>query len=229
MIMLGIETSGEVGSVALCRDNEVLAAYILSEDARHARDIVPAIDRVVARAGVQKHDIAAVAVSQGPGSFTGLRVGVTCAKTLAHALGWRAVGVPSLEVLARNVRGGGDVEFTCPILDARRDRVYGTLFRWADSRWRDTTGVLILSPQELADRIPEGGLVFGTGVRAYAEVFAGGRFRVGEPSLEVGRAEEAARLGLMHIEAGQDVDPVQLVPRYYRVTEAEEKLQGPRR
>jgi len=229
MITLGIETSGEVGSVALCRDDEVLAAYRFPEGARHARDIVPAIDRVVAEAAVSKHEIQALAVSQGPGSFTGLRVGVTCAKTLAYALGWRAVGVPSLEVLAQNASGASGVEFTCPVLDARRDRVYGTVFQWSGGRWRDTTGVLILSPHGLADRIPEGALVFGTGVRAYPDVFAGNRFRIGARALEVGRAEEVARLGALRISAGRNVDPLQLVPHYHRITEAEEKIQAARR
>ncbi len=229
MIVLGIETSGKVGSVALCDEDELLAAYTFPEGARrHARDIMPAIDRVVTEAGVPKADIAAVAVSEGPGSFTGLRVGIACAKTLAYALGWQAVGVPSLEVMAQNVGpgGAGGCSATCPVRDARRERVYGTIFEWHGGRWRDTTGVLIARPDELAARIPDGALIFGSGVDAYPDALGAGRFRVGDRALAVGRAEAVARLGLARVREGRDINPMALVPRYYRVTEAEEKLGG---
>ena len=225
MIVLGIETSGETGSVALCTERETLAGYAFEEGARHARDIVPAIDRIFARAGVGKADVEAVAVSQGPGSFTGLRVGITCAKALAYALGWQAVGVPSLEVLAQNVEpAAGGAEYACPVLDARRARVYGTVFRWDGAAWADTTGVMLKEPAELAAAVPDGALVFGTGVRAYPKAFATGRLVQGDRALERGRAEAVARLGLERIRAGLAVDPLELLPQYYRVTEAEERL-----
>lgn len=228
MIILGIETSGDIGSVALCDDDDVMAAYTFPEGARHARDIVPAIDRIVAEAGIGKADVCAVAVSQGPGSFTGLRVGITCAKTLAYALSWKAVGLPSLEVMAQNVRPDmvAECPFTCPVLDARRERVYGTVFEWDGDCWCDTTGVLLEEPRRLATIIPDGALVFGSGVRAYPELFDCERFRAAERALEVGRAEAVARLGRLRIRAGRDVDPMGLVPKYYRVTEAEEKLRA---
>ncbi|MHC4788685.1 MAG: tRNA (adenosine(37)-N6)-threonylcarbamoyltransferase complex dimerization subunit type 1 TsaB, partial [Planctomycetota bacterium] len=198
MIALGIETSGRVGSVALCEEDALLASYTFPEGARHARDIVPAVERIVTAAELGKEAVGAVAVSQGPGSFTGLRVGVTCAKTLAYALGWKAVGVPSLEVLAQNVgpERARRCGFTCPVRDARRERVYGTIFQWDGAQWRDTTGVVLKGPAELAALIPEGALVFGSGVDAYPGAFRGGRFAVGEPDLWTGRAEAVARLGL---------------------------------
>jgi len=86
MIMLGIETSGRTGSVAVCDDGDVLASWTFPEGARRGRDIMTAVDRVVSEAELERRDISAVAVSEGPGSFTGLRVGVACAKTLAYAL-----------------------------------------------------------------------------------------------------------------------------------------------
>lgn len=228
MIVLGIETSSEIGSVALCDGDGTLAAYSFPEGARHARDIVPAVDRVLKDAGIGRSDVGAAAVSQGPGSFTGLRVGITCAKTLAYALGWKAVGIPSLEVVAQNVvpDSEGCPRVTCPLRDARRERVYGTVFEWDGEAWQDTTGVLIEEPAALAEMIPAGALILGTGVRAYPEAFEAGRFEIGDEALETGRAEAVARLGLREVQAGRDVDPMVLVPRYYRLTEAEEKLQG---
>jgi len=224
MIILGIETSGRAGSVALCDGDRTLASYAFPEGRRRARSIVSAVDSVIAEAGTGKAGVSAVAVSQGPGSFTGLRVGVTCAKALAYALGWKCAGVPSLEALAWNAPppAGGD-GWACPVLDARRERVNGMLFRWRDG-WRDTTGLLCVEPAELAGAIPEGALVFGSGVRAYPDVFVPERYKIGGAALEVGRADVVARLGLERIRAGRDVDPMALVPRYYRPTAPEEKL-----
>jgi len=228
-LLLGIETSGSRGGVALCRDEELLAAESFPEGARHARHIMAAVDRVVRSAGVRKGQVEAVAVSEGPGSFTGLRVGVTCAKVLAYALGWRAVGVPSLEVAVQNVepQAHGCV-VACPLRDARREFVYGTVFRRADGRWVDTSGLLAGPPEAVAARIPRPALVFGSGVEAYPEVFrrpdAG--LLVGPAELEQGRPLHVARLGLRLLREGRAVDPFRLTARYYRLTEAEEKAVG---
>jgi tRNA threonylcarbamoyladenosine biosynthesis protein TsaB len=226
MIILAIETSGATAGVAVCDERRPLAVHTFGKGARHARNIMPAVDQVVRRAGLGKQDVDAVAVSAGPGSFTGLRVGITCAKTLAWALGWKAVPVPSLEVLTSNVdpRAHNGCRHTCPVFDARRDRVYGTLFEWHDGEWADITGVLIEDPQDLAGRLPEGTLVFGTGVRAYPDAFADRRLPVGEAELETGRPEAVAELGLRLIRAGRAVDPMALNPSYYRLTGPEEKL-----
>jgi len=226
MVILGIETSGPLGSVALCRDERVLAARALEQSGARARQIMPAIARVFADSGVRRAEVAAVAVSQGPGSFTGLRIGITCAKTLAYALGWRAVGVPSLEIMVQNVGPelAARCRFACPVRDAHRGRVYGTLFEWDGHAWSDRTGVLLRRPQELAAELPEGTLLFGSGVRAYPELFAPPRFRIGDEALAVGRADAVARLGLRMLRQGGDVEPAALLPRYYRATEVEEKL-----
>jgi tRNA threonylcarbamoyladenosine biosynthesis protein TsaB len=193
---------------------------------------------VVRRAGVGKREIDAVAVTQGPGSFTGLRIGVTCAKTLAWVLGWRAVGVPTLHVLVQNVdpaehinERGNCPAAACPLLDARRSFVYGNVFVREGGRWRDSTGLLTGPPAQVASQIPDGALIFGSGVDAYPEVFrqggeGAGRFRVAPESLASGRARHTARLGLQLLREGADEDPLKLVARYYRRTEAEQKVSG---
>jgi len=234
MLILGIETSGERGSVALCSGERLLESYRFPEGARHARHIMTGVDAVVRRAGVESREIEAVAVSEGPGSFTGLRVGVTCAKTLAYVLGWQAVGVPSLAVLVQNV----DPElcgrpFACPVRDARRRFVYANVFRCEGGRWQDVSGLLTGAPEEVAGLIPRPALVFGSGVEAYPDAFppdpreAERRgLRLGEPSLAEGKAEHVARLGLRRLREGKGVSPMQLVARYYRRTAAEEKVLG---
>lgn len=226
MTILGIETSGTIGSVAICSNGEVMAQHTFREGARHARDIMTGIDAVLKEARARTTDIDAIAVSEGPGSFTGLRVGVTCAKTLAYALGCKVTGVPSLEVLAQNVSQElmGGCEFTCPLLDARRSCVYWNLFQWEGGCWHDRTAVMVGEPLQIAERIPAGTLIFGSGLRAYPEVFGADRFRCGSESLERGLAEQVARLGALRVLRGGAVEPALLTPKYYRITEAEEKI-----
>lgn len=232
MIILGIETSGTRGSVALCRDDEVLAEFRFEEGPRHSRNIMVAVDDVVSRAAVAKEQIDAVAVSEGPGSFTGLRVGVTCAKTLAYLLGWQPVGVPSLEVMAQNVNPEQHrCTVTCPLLDARRSFVYGTVFGWEEDRWTDLTGVLAGRPEQVAARIPGGAVVFGSGLDAYRDLFLREDcssdeppLRAGPAALAEGKARHVARLGLRSLCEGGGVSPMELMAKYHRRTEAEEKL-----
>ena len=227
MIVLGIETSGSVGSVAVCEDEACLAAHVSPPGPRHARNLLPAVDDVLRAAGITRSDVDAVAVSEGPGSFTGLRIAVACAKTLAFALGWQCVGVPSLEVLVQNVPIGPEGTVACPVRDARRDRVYGTIFCSDDGVWQDTTGVLLLPPPDLAARLPKGAIVFGTGVTAYPEELGADRFTVGPAGYGTGSAQAVARLGRLRVMAGGAVDPMGLAPRYYRLTEAEERFGTP--
>jgi tRNA threonylcarbamoyladenosine biosynthesis protein TsaB len=228
MLILGIETSARRGNVALCRDDQVLALHRFGGGNTHARDIVPSVDEVLQQAGLSKEQVEALAVSQGPGSFTGLRVGVTCAKTMAYILGWQSVGVPSLEVLVQNVDAEKlGVETACPLRDARRSAVYGTLFRWDGERWRDQTGVQLDSPERLAAHLPEGTLVFGSGADAYPEVFgpsASSRLRTGAPELARSRAEHVAFLGARLLDEAEGTPPMELQPRYYRRTAAEDNL-----
>jgi len=226
MLILGIETSGGTGSVALCEDHDVRAEYFFPEGPRHSRNIMIGVDSVLTEAGTDKHDVDAVAVSQGPGSFTGLRVGVMCAKTLAYALRWQAVGVCSLEVKAQNVDPAATdaPKYVCPVLDARRSCVYTMTLRNDGGQWCDTTGVILGRPEEVAQDIPRGAVIFGSGVEKYPKIFKVETFTNGSEDLQQGYAREVARLGLSALQSGGEVSPLELQPKYYRPTAAEEKF-----
>lgn len=230
MLILGVETSTARGCVALYdTDSErALAEHVFPDKPSHARDIVPAVDHIITSCNVQKTDVDAVAVSQGPGSFTGLRVGVTCVKTLAYILPWECVGVPSLEVMVHNINPEAtETIAACPLRDARRSAVYGTLYRCEEGHWVDHTGVMLSPPAHLAERLPNQTLVFGNGVSAYSEIFnpeMDGRFQVGPTELARPSATNVARLGARKIAEGDAVSPMELNPRYYRKTAAEDNL-----
>ncbi len=226
MYILGIETSSGSGSVALGSESGMLEGECFADGARHARDIFSHIDSVLRRCGIGKDRIDSVAVSAGPGSFTGLRVGVTCAKTLAYVLGWDVAGICSLEVLAQNV----DVDdvpcnYICPLRDARRGGVYGRMFQKTPDGWTACGGVMIDTPDRLAGRLPAGAMVFGSGVDSYPEIFGVSRFSLPPENTDYSRpcAEAVVKLGIARTNKGRSIPPMELIPRYYRLTEVEER------
>lgn len=128
--LIAIETATQVCGVALWQDGRVVAEAHLHRPRMHAEHLAPLIRNVLDRTDQQPVDLGAVAVSMGPGSYTGLRIGVSTAKGLARAVNAEVVGVPTLEALAASALPyvtPGDV--LCPLLDARRDEVYAAAYR----------------------------------------------------------------------------------------------------
>jgi len=219
--LLAIETSGQVGSVALAEDYGVVRERSFTEGLRHGRDLMPSIRDLFDEAGWAQQEFDLVAVSIGPGSFTGLRVGVTCAKTLAFALDKPIVAVPSLDVLAENAPP--DVEVVCPVLDARRDFVYAAVYRKGGSRRVPEADLMVNRPEKVCEIIPEKALVFGDGAERYRQVFERRNVIFGGAELAIPRAAVVAKLGRMLFERGERADAMTLVPLYMRRPEAEEK------
>src|SRR5215207_3218065 len=123
---LAIETSGRTGSIAVAQDGRSLADEQFPHGLKHAAEIVPIIARLCEVRGWKPADVEEIYVSAGPGSFTGLRVGITVAKTLAFATGARIVAVPSVEVLARNAPAGW--QNLIIVLDAKREQIFTASF-----------------------------------------------------------------------------------------------------
>ena len=136
MKILGLDTSISVASVALIEDGQIVAEDFYprrgvvdrsSNKSRHTETILPLIDSVLQRARVALDEIAGIAVSIGPGSFTGVRIGLSTVKGLAYGTGIRAVGISTLQAIAARVTGFEGI--VCPVLDARKNEVYGAIFR----------------------------------------------------------------------------------------------------
>src|SRR5207253_5933848 len=130
---LAIETSGRIGSVALVEGAAIVAEEQFSHGLKHAAEMVPMIDRLCRERGWTATDFAQIYVSAGPGSFTGLRIGITLAKTLAFATGLRLVAVPSVRVLAENAPP--DARHLIIVLDAKRDQVFTARFERIGHEW----------------------------------------------------------------------------------------------
>lgn len=126
-ICLAVESSGLVASAAVVEDSKVICEYSVNLKLTHSETLLPMVDTVVKRSGIALKDVDFIAVSKGPGSFTGLRIGSATAKGLAFSMGCPIVGVPTTETLASNIFGFDGL--ICPLMDARRNQVYTGLYR----------------------------------------------------------------------------------------------------
>ena len=224
MKVVGIETSGSIGSVAVCDGNTVVGRHTFGKASNHGKEIVSSLEAIFNEVKWKPEDIDLIAVSIGPGSYTGLRIGVTCAKTLAYGLGKPVIDVPTLDVLAGNIKD--DVKHICPVIDAKRKRVYACIYSRKNSKNKRTTDFLIITPGELKDILPESTLIFGDGVAPYKEIFAQMKVTIIEDEKPgIAEAVDVARLGLERYEQGERCEINALVPLYLRKSEAEEKLQ----
>ncbi len=128
MLILGIETSAKACSAALCRDGEVLAQSYERTGLTHSRTLLPMIEHMLADTETPKDAVDAIAVAQGPGSFTGIRIGISTAKGLCWGLDRPAIGVSTLEAMAQSARFLPEGTIVCPAMDARRGQLYNALF-----------------------------------------------------------------------------------------------------
>jgi tRNA threonylcarbamoyladenosine biosynthesis protein TsaB len=234
VLILALETSSQAGSVALLHgqvvgaevSDSVLSQRMLPADRRSAQSLAPTIAQVLAEAGKRPGDVGIVAVTLGPGSFTGLRVGVTTAKTFAYAAGCECLGVDTLEVIAAQAplekQLGGELH---AVLDAQRKELFLARFRWDGSVLvRLEENRIVPADQWLAGLAP-GTTVTGPGInrlidRLPADVVAASELHRNPQAVTVGG------LAWREYQRGRRDDLWKLAPKYLRPSAAEEKV-GP--
>jgi tRNA threonylcarbamoyladenosine biosynthesis protein TsaB len=223
---LAIETSGRAGSLAIAQDGRVLAEEQFSHGLKHAAGIVPIIDRMCASRGWKPADVEEIYVSAGPGSFTGLRVGITVAKTLAFVTGARVVAVPSVDVLARNAPP--DWQNLIIVLDAKRDQIFTASFENRNGEPVPREPAHLDSLQAMLGRTPRPVHLLGEGIPYHEKSIPKDDPRVllTEPATWQARASGVAELGARLAREGQFADPMRLTPIYIRKPEAEEKFEA---
>jgi tRNA threonylcarbamoyladenosine biosynthesis protein TsaB len=228
MKIVGIETSGLIGSIAVCDGNTVVGKKTYGKNFSHGREIVSSLESIFNEIKWEPNDIDLIAVSIGPGSYTGLRIGVTCAKTLAYGLGKPVIDVPTLDVLVENVKDN-NAKTICPVIDAKRKSVYACIYDRSNNENRRTTDFLIISPDSLIDMLPDATLIFGDGIAPYNDIFAQKEFTIlSDEKLGIADAANVARLGLDRYEQGMRCEINSLVPLYLKKSEAEERLKESR-
>lgn len=220
--LLALESSTSRGGSALLRDGEVVATFLLEEGLRHGRELTASAGSLLADNGLTAKDLWGVAVSAGPGSYTGIRVGVMAAKTLAWGAGVRLAAVSSLAALAETLvlsqkAGEGDCIYT--VQDARRDEVYAGLYRVRDgSAAPERESDKAVTPEEAALLLARLDGEHGSRLRLAGSSFATYSAVLGTLPSCPGRVDPAAVgvLGYRQILREETADPFALQPVYLR-------------
>ena len=225
MFVLGIETATRVGSVAVVNDDQLVGEYTLNVGLTHSERLLPVVDHLLKSIDVSFSRIDAMAVSLGPGSFTGLRIGVSTIKGLLLAAEKPLVGVPTLDSLAHNYPCSEII--ICPMLDARKNEVFTAFYRWETTlALKKLTPDLALSPQKLLQNITEKVIFLGDGSQVYRSLIEetlGPKAFFVPPHLSHPRAGTIAWLGLEAIKKGKTQGVDQLTPIYVRSPEVERR------
>lgn len=224
MLVLGVDTSTPVGSIALVGPQGLSCEWTLSSTRTHSERLLKAIDWALreAQSGIEK--VGGFAVAQGPGSFTGLRIGLTTVKTLAASLNKPVVGMPTLDIMAWNVQHTNYQ--VCPLLDARKGEIYTALYRFENQRLIKLSSNLVLDPKKLKSLIKNPTLFLGEGLRLYQNLLAKelGGLAVFAPVLFwPPRASTVAYWGRERLLKGEADNIETLAPLYVRPSEAELK------
>lgn len=239
LLILSIETSTGCGSVSLTYgtmdEGRLLAEFTHRPDVTHSRRLLGSIQQIMSMAEVSWDSLDGVAVSLGPGSFTGLRIGMAAAKGIAFAAGVPIYGIPSPHALAAQCTGGG--KQVCCVLDARKGQVYAAMYKpgeyqpsgaMGEGTVHPETGIAVLTPDELLEAITEPTLLVGPGIAPYHDVFAAHRLLEIVPQAQVQpRAAMIGFLAARKIMEGEDVPELPHCPQplYVRASEAEINLQ----
>ena len=241
MNILAIETTGPKASVAIINDEGTIEEEVSIQKLNHLQNLMPMIDVLLKKCRLTINDMSYIAVSEGPGSFTGIRIGVASARALAQALAIDTISVPTLKSFAFNVPDYKGI--ICPIFDARRSQVYGAAYKWMDS---DAIQELVAGNaydlKELLEKleeikIPEAKneiMFFGDGIKAYKgqilswqDLSLNDNMQVlfaKEPIMQQ-KASSVARLAYQIYLAGEMKNFIDLKPVYLRKAEAERKLE----
>lgn len=224
MLTLAFESSAKAASVALVRDGALLSQYSQCSGLTHSRTLLPMAEDMLKNAECKLSDVDLFAVAHGPGSFTGIRIGVSTVKGLAWAAEKPCVGVSTLEAMAwHGLAAGGLV---CPVMDARRQQVYNALFRIEDGAPRRLTEDRPIALEQLAGELAalgEGAFLVGDGAALAAEYLAlhGIPFRMAPENLRFQSAWGVAMAAAGKQPGSADA----LLPVYLRLSQAERERQ----
>lgn len=229
MKIIGIDSSGLTASVALVEDDKLIAEYSVNYKKTHSQTLVPMLDEISSMIELDLNSVDAIAISEGPGSFTGLRIGSATAKGLGLALNIPIIEIPTTDALAFNFYGTDRV--VCPLMDARRDQVYTGLYDFVPSGERLSLNTILGATAEpvldTVGRVNELGrpvIFMGDGVSVYKEVIIS-NIKVPYIFAPAHRcmqsAASVATLGAVLFAEGKYVDAKDHVPEYLRLSQAE--------
>lgn len=220
-MLLAIDTSSLVLSCALAEGNKLIAEWTVQKRLTHSEQLIPHLDMMMNEAGVSKKEVDAIAVSIGPGSFTGLRIGLATAKMASYIWKVPVIGVDTLEALAYNMKGAN--AFILPLVDAQKGNVYTALYAAYAEFWKELPESVLSIDDAIDGAIAHGGPIVAVGecVDKYEKKLLEKGIELAPPHNRLTRAGSVAMVGLEKLAKGEVDDPLKLLPNYIRRSEAE--------
>lgn len=231
MKVLAIESSGMTASVALATEEKIIGEYTVNYKKTHSQTLLPMIDELLTFTQQDLHELDAIAVSAGPGSFTGLRIGCATAKGMALALDKPVVTVPTLDAMAYNFQNYDGI--ICPMMDARRDRVYTGIYNFSGG------SLNIIHAQDVEEiakvlewlnSFKKNVILLGDASRVYSKQIKENLkvpYITAPPHMSEQSASSVAALAVVMIREGKTESAAQHKPIYLRPSQAEsEKMRG---
>ena len=221
MLTLAIDTATKVCTIALTRDGEVLAEYDVNVGLTHSEGLLPQIEQLMNRTGLEKKSIDLLAVSMGPGSFTGLRIGLATAEAMAYSWQCMLHGVNTLKALAYNIPVEGII--LSPVLDAQKGNFYQAIYEWVDGSLVELETVKVVSKEELLNKLlayEKKVLLLGE-TKGLEKLDLGVNVKLAPKALRMPKASSVALLAESEHNPG-DKNIFGLEPYYIRRSEAEE-------
>ncbi len=230
MKVLAIDTSTSVASIAMVDEKGLLGEYTINDNKTHSQKLVPMLKELLGNLKLTSYDIDVFAAITGPGSFTGLRIGVTTIKALAYAAKKPVVGITSLDALA-NGTILDENSYACPIMDARNNQVYTALYKKSNGVMINTSGYMGVHISELVKQLEEksGNVIFtGDAVRLHRDflkIELEERCSFMQDYTLQQMAAPAAQLALMYAKKGETMTCYELTPFYLRKSQAEREYE----
>ncbi len=225
MLILAMDSSATPASAALLEDDKILSEFYIHTKQTHSQTLMPMVESVLKLSGKTLDDLSCIAVSAGPGSFTGVRIGVSCVKGLAMTRNIPCAGVSTLRAMAENAKGMSGV--VCAVMDARCAQVYNAMFRVDGDTVERISEDRALPISELFEECAAYGeklLLVGDGAELCYKTFASFGAKLLQPQLRFQRASGVAYAAKEMCENGETVTPDALMPVYLRLPQAEREL-----
>lgn len=222
-LILAIDNSTMYGNVALTSPDGLLAEHTLLSRLTHSKRLLSSLANMLQESDLDWHQLDALAVCLGPGSFTGLRIGLSTVKGIAMATGLPLIGISSLDGLAHQLSFARHQ--ICTILDARKHEIYAAFYASSPSGAVErTSDYLVMPPDQLAGQIDQPTIFVGDGVNIYGDFLKealGAKALFAPEHIIFPRAATIGKLALGHYDNQQFLDPASAVPLYIRASEAE--------
>lgn len=223
MLICAVESSAKAVSAAVIEDGIVIGENFINTNQTHSETLMPMLDNLLKTTGTAVKDIALFAVSKGPGSFTGIRIGISCIKGLAFPYDTPCLGVSTLEAIAQPICSL-EGKTICAVMDARRNQVYNAVFKAEAGKLHRLCDDRTISIEELHGEYKQLGnslVLIGDGAELCYKTFKESGAVLADETIRVQRASSVGLLAEKIFEKSGGVTPAELLPFYLRPSQAE--------